>query len=93
MAAQSALQILTTALAEGLDQEAGFDLAGPLLAARRLSGQFLSDFEICLKSLQLPETIELSRVFRDLTKSGGLASNVDRAKQEKLGKSLIRVTG
>ncbi|MEQ1887839.1 MAG: acyl-CoA dehydrogenase family protein [Alphaproteobacteria bacterium] len=93
MAAQSALQILTNILAAGLDAPDGDDPTAPLLAARRLSGQFLSDFEICLNSLALQENIELLRLFRDLTRSGGLASNVDRAKQEKLGKSLIRVTG
>lgn len=92
-AAQSALHILTTVLSEGLDQEPEYDPTGPLLAARRLSRQFLTDFENCLKSLPLPENIELLRLFRDLTKSGGLASNVDRAKQEKLGKSLIRKAG
>ncbi|MDO9459017.1 MAG: acyl-CoA dehydrogenase family protein [Alphaproteobacteria bacterium] len=89
-ATQSALNILTTVLSEGLDQELGFDPTAPLLAARRLSRQFLMDFENCLNSMQLPENIELLRLFRDLTKSGGLASNVDRAKQGKLGKSLIR---
>ncbi|MFZ5931073.1 MAG: acyl-CoA dehydrogenase family protein [Pseudomonadota bacterium] len=92
-AAQSALHILTTVLSEGLDQAPEYDPTGPLLAARRLSRQFLTDFENCLKSLPLPENIELLRLFRDLTKSGGLASNVDRAKQEKLGKSLIRKAG
>ncbi len=89
-AAQSALHILTTVLSEGLDQGAGFDPTAPLLAARSLSRQFLTDFEICLKSVQIPKNIELLRLFRDLTKSGGLASNVDRAKQGKLGQSLIR---
>lgn len=92
-ATQSALHILTTVLSEGLDQEPEYDPTGPLLAARRLSRQFLTDFENCLKSLPLPENIELLRLFRDLTKSGGLASNVDRAKQGKLGKSLIRKAG
>lgn len=91
-AAQSALQILTAELAAGLDRQ-GPDPTAALLAARRLSRQFLAEFEICLNSLNLPENAELSRLFRDLTKSGGLASNVDRAKQEKLGKSLIRTSG
>lgn len=91
-ALQSALQILTNVLSDGLDHPAQ-DPAGPLLAARRLSRQFLSDFEICLNSLQLTENTELLRLFRDLTKSGGLASSVDRAKQEKLGQSLIRKAG
>ena len=92
-AAQSALHILTTVLSEGLDQEPEYDPAAPLLATRRLSRQFLTDFKNCLKSLPLPENTELLRLFRDLTKSGGLASSVDRAKQEKLGKSLIRKMG
>ncbi len=91
-AAQSALQILTAVLSESLDREAGFDPTAPLLAARRLSRQFLTDFENCLNCLQLPENIELLRLFRDLTKSGGLASSIDRAKQAKLGRSLILKT-
>lgn len=89
-ATQSALQILTTVLSESVDQQPGYDPTAPLLAARSLSRQFLTDFENCLKSLQIPENTELLRLFRDLTKSGGLASNVDRAKQGKLGQSLIR---
>ncbi len=89
LAAQSALQILTAELAAGLDRQ-GPDPTAALLAAWRLSRQFLTDFDICLKSLQIPENFELLRLFRDLTKSGGLASNVDRAKEEKLGKSLVR---
>ncbi len=89
-AAQSALHILTNVLSEGLDQGPEYDPTGPLLAARRLSRQFLTDFENCLKSLPVPENMELLRLFRDLTKSGGLASSVDRAKQGKLGQSLIR---
>jgi len=89
-ATQSALQILTGSLSAGLDTPVADDPTGPLLATRKLSRQFLTDFEICLNSMALPENIELSRLFRDLTKSGGLASNVDRAKEGKLGKSLIR---
>lgn len=90
-ATQSALQILTAILAERIDQNTGFDLTGPLLAARSLSRQFLISFETCLNSLQIPENIELLRLFRDITKSGGLASSVDRAKQVQLGQSLIRI--
>lgn len=89
-AAQSALQILTDSLSAGLDAPDADDPTAPLLAARKLSRDFLTDFEICLNSLVLPENIELSRLFRDLTKSGGLVSNVDHAKQGKLGQSLIR---
>ncbi len=88
-AVQSALHILTTVLSESLDHEPGYDPTGPLLAARTLSRLFLADFENCLKSLPLPENTELSRLFRDLIKSGGLASGVERAKQVKLGQSLM----
>ncbi len=92
-AAQAALKILTNNLAEGIDRGAGFDPTAPLLAARRLSRQFQADFSDFLKNVQIPENMELSRICRDLTMSGGLASNVDRAKQEKLGKSIIMKAG
>jgi len=89
-ATQAALRILAYSLADGLDQAGGADPTAPLLAAKRLARQFQTDFSDCVKSLQLPENMELSRLSRDLTKLADLASGVDRAKAARLGKSLIQ---
>ncbi|CAM9091938.1 unnamed protein product [Phaeothamnion confervicola] len=87
---QAALRILAASLAESLDTPADSDPAAALLAARRMARQFQEDFSCLLKSLQIPEKAEISRLSRDLTKFADLALNVDRAKEVKLGKSLIR---
>lgn len=92
-ATQAALSILAYSLAQRLDQAGGADPTAPLLAAKRLARQFQIDFAACVKSLQLTENIELSRLSRDLTRLADLASGVDRAKQAGLGKSLILKAG
>lgn len=89
---QAALGLLGGVLAAGLDRPGG-DAIAPLLAARRMSRQFQTDFASLIKALQLPENPALSRLSEDLTKLGDLALNVDRAKQVKLGKSLITKAG
>ena len=90
---QAASRALATSLAGGLDSGTKSGPEAYLLAAKRLSRQFQADFSECVKSLQLPENIEISRLSRDLTKLADLAVNVDRAKQGKLGKSLIMKAG
>lgn len=96
IAMQAAIRTIAFQVAEQLDGRENSDPAPLILAARRLSREFQTDFATFLQSLNLPESAEngeLERLTRDMRKSGGLASNVDRAKQGKLAESMIMKVG
>lgn len=95
-ALQEATRTIAFEVAEQLDGRKQGDPTALILAARRLSRDFQNDFAAFLQALNLPESAEnaeLFRLTRDMVKSGGLASNVDRAKQGKLAKSMIMKVG
>ena len=95
-ALQEATRTIAFEVAEQLDGRKQGDPTALILAARRLSRDFQTDFSVFLDTLNLPETADNSELIRltgDMAKSGGLASNVDRAKQGKLAKSMIMKVG
>ena len=95
-AIQEAIRTIAFAVAEQLDDRKEGDPTALILAARRLSRDFQVDFSLFLDTLNLPKTadnMELIRLTGDMVKSGGLASNVDRAKQGKMAKSMIMKVG
>ncbi len=95
-AMQEAIRTIAFAVAQRLDGNKESDPTALILAARRLSRDFQTDFSVFLDTLNLPETADNSELIRltgDMAKSGGLASNVDRAKQGKLAKSMIMKVG